>query len=328
MTIPTLYHFMEAIKAPDLAFASLYDIRPVPTGSGEPILVRTSRFAEALIEWQGRRALLCFPLSAASIFAVEQMAAKLKYLPTDLLTPYSILRDEMSYGDGGSCDVILHLLPEGEPLSACVDRYDTDSLLTALNELEQGMKELGFVHNNLKTENIIATGDGHLIPIRYHFARFEHGSDAGQFEELRTFVRARAGGDQVLHDTEAPAYHTLSNFPGHRFVGEMSDQLVRVEDKEGYGFVDTSNRVVIPAQFHWADDFHEGRAEVQTAEGQMGLIDKSGRYVIEPRYEIVDYNPYTGCSRVRLHGLWALADYNGKIGEFTPRYIEENEYVA
>ena len=74
-------------------------------------------------------------------------------------------------------------------------------------------------------------------------------------------------------------------------------------------------------------DFREGRAEVQTAQG-MGLIDKRGRYVIEPRYEIVDYNPYTGCSRIRSEGLWALADYNGRIvGGFTPRYIEENEYV-
>ena len=60
----------------------------------------------------------------------------------------------------------------------------------------------------------------------------------------------------------------------------------------------------------------------------MGLIDKRGHYVIEPRYEIVDYNPYTGCSRIQSEGLWALADYNGRIvGGFTPRYIEENEYV-
>ena len=80
-------------------------------------------------------------------------------------------------------------------------------------------------------------------------------------------------------------------------------------------------------QFVWAADFREGRAEVQTAQG-MGLIDKRGHYVIEPRYEIVDYNPYTGCSRIRSEGLWALADYNGRIvGGFTPRYIEENEYV-
>lgn len=328
MTIPTLYHFLEALETPGLAFANLYDLRPVRTPGGEPILTRTSRFAEALVEWQKRRYLVCFPLSTASIFAVEQMAVKLKYLNTDLLVPYSILRDEMAYGRGGVSDVILHLLPEGEPLDQCIAKFDPVSLLASLDALEQGMKEAGFVHNNLKAENIIVTRQGRMIPIRYHFARFESGSDAAQFEELRDLIRSQAGGDQVFHDMETPEYRAVPCFPGHKFVGEMSDQLVRVEDEDGYGFVDTSNHVVIPAQFHWADDFREGRAEVQTTDGRMGLIDKSGRYIIEPRYEIVDYNPYTGCSRIRLNGLWALADYNGKIGEFTPRYIEENEYVA
>ncbi len=59
----------------------------------------------------------------------------------------------------------------------------------------------------------------------------------------------------------------------------------------------------------------------------MGLIDKRGTLRDRTRYEIVDYNPYTGCSRIRAKGR-RLADYNGRIvGGFTPRYIEENEYV-
>lgn len=39
---------------------------------------------------------------------------------------------------------------------------------------------------------------------------------------------------------------------------------MRVEDEGGFGFVDTDNNPVIPSQFLWAGDFHEGRAEVQT----------------------------------------------------------------
>ena len=109
----------------------------------------------------------------------------------------------------------------------------------------------------------------------------------------------------MLCDAEPSRYTTLPEFPGHLFVGEMSDQLVRVEDETGYGFVDTENRPVIAPQFVWAADFREGRAEVQTAQG-MGPIDKRGHYVIEPRYEIVDYNPYTGCSRIRAKGSGRL----------------------
>ena len=182
-------------------------------------------------------------------------------------------------------------------------------------------------HNNLKPGNLYVTSDGRLIPVRYHFARFGEGHDAEGFERLRQFVREQGGKGQMLCDAEPSRYTTLPEFPGHLFVGEMSAQLVRVAEETGYGFVDTENRPVIAPQFVWAADFREGRAEVQTAQG-MGLIDKRGHYVIEPRYEIVDYNPYTGCSRIRSEGLWALADYNGRIvGGFTPRYIEENEYV-
>ena len=172
-------------------------------------------------------------------------------------------------GTTRTCDVVLHRLPEGRPLSVCAAEFDAESLRSALDKLEAGLSELGFSHNNLKPGNLYVTSDGRLIPVRYHFARFGEGHDAEGFE----------------------------------------------------------NRPVIAPQFVWAADFREGRAEVQTAQG-MGLIDKRGHYVIEPRYEIVDYNPYTGCSRIRSEGLWALADYNGRIvGGFTPRYIEENEYV-
>jgi len=97
----------------------------------------------------------------------------------------------------------------------------------------------------------------------------------------------------------------------------MCEGLTCVCGESGYGFVDEAERVAIPLQYLWAGDFAEGRAMVETPTG-MGLIDKQGRYVIEPRYEIVEYNAYTGCSRVRSEGLWARFDYLGRQqGPFT-----------
>lgn len=81
----------------------------------------------------------------------------------------------------------------------------------------------------------------------------------------------------------------------------MCEGLTCVCGESGYGFVDEAERVAIPLQYLWAGDFAEGRAMVETPTG-MGLIDKQGRYVIEPRYEIVEYNAYTGCSRVQERG--------------------------
>ena len=84
-----------------------------------------------------------------------------------------------------------------------------------------------------------------------------------------------------------------------------------MEDDNGFGFVDTDNNPVIPAQFVWAGDFREGRAEVQTQTG-MGLIDRRGCYVIPPEYEIVDYDPAASVVHVRNNGHWALFDYLGR----------------
>ena len=91
-----------------------------------------------------------------------------------------------------------------------------------------------------------------------------------------------------------------------------------VEDESGFGFVDLDNRPVIPSVYLWAGDFHEGRAEVQTAEG-MGLIDRDGNHVLPPEYEIVEYDPATSTIRARRDGLWARFDYSGKqVSRFAP----------
>ena len=158
MTVPTLYNFTEALQAPDLAFSTLRDCRPRRTATGGVVLSRTSRFAEAEIEWQSRKYLLCFPLSTASIFAVEQTAARLRYLRTPLLTEYTILRDEMTYTDDTgttrTCDVVLHRLPEGRPLSVCAAEFDAESLRSALDKLEAGRDELDFSHTNPTPGNL------------------------------------------------------------------------------------------------------------------------------------------------------------------------------
>lgn len=52
-------------------------------------------------------------------------------------------------GTTRTCDVVLHRLPEGRPLSVCAAEFDAESLRSALDKLEAGLSELGFSHNNL-----------------------------------------------------------------------------------------------------------------------------------------------------------------------------------
>ena len=151
-----------------------------------------------------------------------------------------------------------------------------------------------------------------LLPLRYAYMRFDGGDDAPQFDALRAFVAEKASVAQMMCDTSAEYSAPCTAFRNHLWVGHMFEQMICVEDAEGYGYVDTQNRYLIAPQYRWANDFHEGRAEVQTADGRMGLIDKTGRYVLEPHYEIVEYDDRTGRLLARLDGRWAAFDYEGR----------------
>lgn len=60
---PTLNDFTRALLTPDLSFATLADARAVTDRQGLPLLRRTTRFAEARIEWRGGSWLLFLPLA-------------------------------------------------------------------------------------------------------------------------------------------------------------------------------------------------------------------------------------------------------------------------
>ena len=186
-------------------------------------------------------------------------------------------------------------------------------LLAALDALQAALGELEFTHNNLKEANL-RWHRGRFVPIRYYDARIgaaEPGTaDREAFDVLRHRIAEAPVPRQTANDVTVP-YNPLRSLTGHRWTSHVFEGLVCVEDDNGFGFVDTDNNPVIPAQFVWAGDFREGRAEVQTQTG-MGLIDRRGCYVIPPEYEIVDYDPAASVVHVRNNGHWALFDYLGR----------------
>lgn len=187
------------------------------------------------------------------------------------------------------------------------------TLLAALDTLQAALGELEFTHNNLKETNL-RWHRGRFVPIRYYDARIgtaELGTgDREAFAALRHRIAEAPAPRQTANDVTAH-YNPLRSLTGHRWTSHVFEGLVCVEDDNGFGFVDTDNNPVIPAQFVWAGDFREGRAEVQTQTG-MGLIDRRGCYVIPPEYEIVDYDPAASVVHVRNNGHWALFDYLGR----------------
>lgn len=312
--VATIYSFTRALHAPAECFTTLRDAVAIQGRQASPEIVRTARFAEAVIEWRKAQWLLCMPLTSAAVPDMERMAAYLKTLHSEWLADYRLLREEMHYTDSTGterrCDLVLQYLPAGCTFAEALTNESAQQLLAALDALEEELRRLDISHRNLKSENLRWSG-GRWIPIRYHYARRGAGGDAEAFNTLRREVLRGTEPQQTAHDIETPYENPCDRLTGHRWVGNVFEQLVCVEDTTGYGYVDTSNRVVIPAQYIWADDFHEGRAAVETERG-MGLIDKTGRYIIEPRYEIVEYNYETGLSQVRLDGRWATFGYEGQ----------------
>ena len=282
---------MEGLLSPRTSLRTLSEARFAQDGTGALLLERTTLFAEAQCTLGDRRLRLFCPLSPLAHRLAETTAQRLKYHPAEFLLPWRMLREEFTYTDATgtqrTCDLVAQELPaEGEPLATAVGHADRDRLLSALDTLQRQLAQAGLTHNNLKAANLWMTPDYRLLPLRYAYMRFD--------------------------DTSAEYSAPCTAFRNHLWVGHMFEQMICVEDAEGYGYVDTQNRYLIAPQYRWANDFHEGRAEVQTADGRMGLIDKTGRYVLEPHYEIVEYDDRTGRLLARFDGRWAAFDYEGR----------------
>lgn len=223
---PTLNDFTRALLTPDLSFATLADARAVTDRQGLPRLRRTTRFAEARIEWRGGSWLLFLPLAPQALLRIERTAARLRRLTSNLLASYRILPGEMQWcdtlGTPRTTDLILQELPAGAEFSTALETEEPATLLAALDTLQEGLRSLGFNHRNLKPENLRWCA-GRFIPLRYHDARFgTTGADDEAFEALRQLVM-----EQGRSHTAADAGQTA----------------------EGMGLIDKQGGYVIPPHY-------------------------------------------------------------------------------
>ncbi|MBM3708743.1 MAG: WG repeat-containing protein, partial [Actinobacteria bacterium] len=78
-------------------------------------------------------------------------------------------------------------------------------------------------------------------------------------------------------------------------VGHFREGLARVLCEGGFGYMDTSGNIFIPGRYRQCFDFSEGLAGVDCGIGdtEFGVIDKTGKMVIEPRLGAV-FLPFDG----------------------------------
>ena len=80
----TIQHFTRALLTPDLSLATLSDARAVTDRNGMPRMVRTTRFAEAEIEWRGARWLAAMPLPLAALDTLREALRELEFTHNNL----------------------------------------------------------------------------------------------------------------------------------------------------------------------------------------------------------------------------------------------------
>ena len=100
----------------------------------------------------------------------------------------------------------------------------------------------------------------------------------------------------------------------YRKAWVFSDGLAAVMKDDKIGFINANNEVVIPFQFDYSDEcrmhnigylFHNGYCIMTNTDGDLGLIDKGGNWVIEPSYDEI-WAPHKSGYRIIVN--------NGKQG--------------
>ncbi|MEO0477463.1 MAG: WG repeat-containing protein [Planctomycetota bacterium] len=178
------------------------------------------------------------------------------------------------------------------------------------------------------------------------------------FFDGRALVRDKSGkwgyidtsGEWVIEPKFAEATRDYPGVPAGNFsdglawfqVVEMSernkldqnDEFVRDEDnkpiKEAFarrtvGYINRSGKVVIEPRYQMAHDFGEGLAAVRIkSHDQWGFIDKDGKRVISPRFDAVGrFNE--GLCPVALNGKWGYIDPKGDE-QINYRFKEAREF--
>ena len=127
----------------------------------------------------------------------------------------------------------------------------------------------------------------------------------------RGYININTG--RIIIDAEANDY---------RKAWVFSDGLAAVMKDGKIGFINDQNDVVIPFQFDYTDKcrmydfgyvFHNGYCAMTDADGNLGLIDKIGNWVVEPEYDEIWAPHKSGYRVIVKDGKHGVLDSTGTV---------------
>ena len=132
------------------------------------------------------------------------------------------------------------------------------------------------------------------------------------YDDTGSFYKGAAGvtkdGVEMLIDYKGDICDSYDSYDEYPYV----EGLARVENNDGFGFIDKSKQLVIPTIYDFALYFSEGLVMATINGVAYGFIDKAGNEVVP---FIFDWGrSYSGgLAAVSFGGIWGYIDRNGAV---------------
>ena len=270
----------------------------------------TNRAIEAVVDWVDRRYLLTLPLKSVDMQHLEALEIESQWHSRGPLIESHILCEELTLHDNrGGADkfsVILQEISGCVPLEEALKRYRASDLRDAVEQMAHRLDNLGFLHNNLNSHNILICENGRARPIRYWHAEWRDCA-TNNIEQVLALIAKYDTPECDMSRERLPQFEDKTIEP--QYGWHCGVKLVVRHNR--YGFVDVDGRQVAPYIYTWASEFCEGRAIV-SKNNKMGAINVRGAKVIPVSYKHLEFDAQTGCF-IGLNGAFRyLFNYEGK----------------
>lgn len=227
----------------------------------------------------------------------------------------TILEDEIIYSGlgSGSCPLVMERLPDGIRLNEAIYTYSKSKLLKGFRAFKSRLKKLNISHNNLTLSNIIVDMDYVWYSICNYGITEGWGNDTESLTNIEQCINEYSISDTPNANTlEQQRLHSITTDSEGNVIYPIVESCRRFTSKNGVGFKDKYGNVIIADEFLSASDFSCNRSVVQLKNGKMGVIDRKGRYIIEPQYSSIVYNPTDGISIIHDGELETSFNYLGE----------------
>lgn len=149
-----------------------------------------------------------------------------------------------------------------------------------------------------------------VIPLSYEYA--------SDFQDGKALVKMKDG-NYALIDLTGKVLNSYS----YPFVDDYGDGMLafRKSNEGKWGYMDESGKVLVEPQFTGTQHFVDERAIVHLEQYNYGLIDKQGKFIIKPNYNVIvnlEEGRYAlgkaqDPERPYIFQRYAIADSNGHI---------------